>query len=254
MSEAPRVQLGVGLIRLGREWGYVHQKIPSESEALAFLEHAAQLGIRYFDTAPSYGWSEERLGRFLQSIPSDVRNQLTIATKFGEHWNFEKWEPYVDHSFDALKRSLDQSLVRLGRIDVLQLHKTTPAVLHSAGLQQAWEYARSLGIAKLGVSVSDIESAAAAIADPRYWSIQLPLNQTNRNFENTVAAAAERGLFIAVNRPYAMGAMLYGNTPAAKQDAFRYLLDRRFTGVILTGTGNIEHLDENWLAFRQAAT
>ena len=248
------VQLGAGLIRIGREWGYVHQQIPSEPEALAFLEHAVDLGIRYFDTAPSYGLSEERLGKLLQSTPLEKRKQLTIATKFGEHWNSARWEPYVDHSFEALRRSLDQSLARLGRIDVLQLHKTTPAVLHSAGLQEAWEYARSLGIAKLGASVSDLESAEAVLADPQYWCIQLPLNKTNRTFANVVTTASQRDLFIALNRPYAMGGMLYGDTRIAKQEAFRFILKRRFTGVILTGTSNIKHLDENWAAFHQAAT
>jgi aryl-alcohol dehydrogenase-like predicted oxidoreductase len=247
-----RVQLGVGLIRIGREWGYVSQEVPSEPEALAFLEHAVDLGIRYLDTAPSYGLSEERLGRFLRSMPKDQRGRLTIATKFGEHWDQEHSEPYVDHSFDALKRSLDQSLDRLGGIDVLQLHKTTVAVLRSGDLDKAWGYARSLGITKLGASVSDLESAAAAVSDSRYSCIQLPLNSTNDKFESTVDAARQRGLFVIVNRPYAMGSMLYGEHPTAKRDAFRCLLNRQFEGVILTGTGSIGHLDENWNAFQEA--
>ena len=134
-----------------------------------FLEHAVELGIRYFDTAPSYGLSEERLGRFLRTLPESIRRELTIATKFGEHWNRGASQPYVDHSYDALRRSLDQSLAHLGRVDVLQLHKTSPEVLESGDLARAWEYARSLGITRLGASVSDLESAALAIADPQYW-------------------------------------------------------------------------------------
>jgi len=47
----------------------------------------------------------------------------------GEHWDASRGEPYADHSFDALRRSLDASVARLGRIDILQLHKTSPAVL-----------------------------------------------------------------------------------------------------------------------------
>ena len=192
------------------------------------------------------GSSEERFGQFLGALPSSLRGDLTIATKFGEHWNRDAWQPYVDHSFDALRRSLDQSLARLGRVDVLQLHKTTPDVLKSDDLRRAWEYARSLGITKLGASVSDLQSAAATIADPQYWCIQLPLNRTNTRFEAAVDAAARRGLFVAMNRPLAMGAMAPG------PEAFRYLLERGFEGVILTGTANPRHLDENWAAFNQA--
>lgn len=226
------VQLAAGLIRIGREWGHVAQPVPSETEARAFLEHAVYLGVRYFDTAPSYGLSEERFGHFLRDLPPALRGELTIATKFGEHWNRDTSQPYVDHSFDALRRSLDESLRHLGRIDILQLHKTTPEVLKSNDLSRAWDYARSLGIAKIGASVSDPESAALAIADPQYWCIQLPLNKTNTRFESTVDDAARRNMFVAVNRPYAMGAMTSG------PEAFRYLLARRFEGVILTGTAN----------------
>jgi aryl-alcohol dehydrogenase-like predicted oxidoreductase len=240
------VQLGVGLIRIGREWGHVAQPVPSEAEALAFLEHAFAVGIRYFDTAPSYSLSEERFGRFLRGLGADVRRDLTIATKFGEHWNRDAGQPYVDHSYDALRRSLDRSLERLGHVDVLQLHKTMPDVLRSAELARAWDYARSLGIAMLGASVSDLDSAALAIADAQYRCIQLPLNKTNTRFESAVDEAARRGMFVAVNRPYAMGAMAPG------PDAFRYLLERRFDGVILTGTAKPQHLDQNLQAFRQA--
>jgi aryl-alcohol dehydrogenase-like predicted oxidoreductase len=246
------VQLGVGLIRIGREWGHVRQEIPSEQAALAFLEHAVDSGIRFFDTAASYGLSEERLGTFLRSVPPDVRARLTIATKFGEHWDKDKGETYVDHSFEALQRSLDQSLERLGVVDVLQLHKTTLTVLGSVDMEQAWEYARSLGITRLGASVSDLESAASALGDRRHWCIQLPFSSTFDRFASTVDAAAARGMFLIINRPYAMGGMLYGENPSSKIEAFRYLLNRQFHGVILTGTANIRHLEENLLAFREA--
>src|SRR5512133_999088 len=100
-------QLGLGLIGIGKPWGVVPHEIPSESEALSFLEFAFDLGIRYFDTAPSYGdgVSEQRLGRFLRGLSPSDRSRVIVATKFGEHWNSGTGEPYADHSFDALRRS-----------------------------------------------------------------------------------------------------------------------------------------------------
>jgi aryl-alcohol dehydrogenase-like predicted oxidoreductase len=249
---AKQVQLGSGLIRIGRPWGHVNQDIPSESQAFAFLEHAVALGIRYFDTAPSYGLSEERFGRFLRSLPADLRNLLTIATKFGEHWDAGGGQPYVDHSLDALRRSLDRSIEMLGRIDVLQLHKTTPSVLTSDDLSRAWEYAHALGISRIGASVSDIESAAIATSDPRYSVIQLPLNVSNRTFEASMKGAADREMFVAANRPFAMGAMLHGDQPVSVRDAFAWLLSHDFEGVILSGTASIAHLTENWDGFQNA--
>lgn len=159
-------QLGLGLIGIGKPWGQVPHAVPGESEARELIEFAYALGIRYFDTAPSYGdgISEIRLGRCVPELPGAV-----IATKMGEHWDASRNEPYADHSFDALCRSLDRSIERLGRIDVLQLHKTTPEALRSRDVERAWDYANSLGITRIGPSASDLESAAIAVADTRFF-------------------------------------------------------------------------------------
>jgi aryl-alcohol dehydrogenase-like predicted oxidoreductase len=243
------VQLGLGLIGVGKPWGVAPHDIPSESEAISLLEFAYELGVRCFDTAPSYGdgVSEARLGRFLESLAGADRDALTVATKFGEHWNASGGQPYADHSRDALCRSLDQSLARLGRIDVLQLHKTNPSVLGSADLARAWEYAESMGIRRIGPSVSDLESARIAIADPRYSVMQLPYHASNPAFAPVIDEAAARGIWVAVNRPFAMGAIV-----ADKVGAFRFILERPFAGVVLTGTSSREHLRENWDAFQLA--
>jgi aryl-alcohol dehydrogenase-like predicted oxidoreductase len=241
-------QLGLGLIGIGKPWGHVPRPVPSESAARDLLEFAYLLGVRYFDTAPSYGdgVSEERLGNFLRSITAQQRAGVTAATKMGEHWDAARDEPYADHSFDALRRSLDRSLARLGQIDILQLHKTTPQALASEGVKRAWEYARSLGIARLGPSVSDLESARIAVETPQLSVMQFPFNRGNQTFAPILEMAAARGMWIAVNRPFAMGAMV-------DREAFRFILGRRFTGAILTGTTSKDHLRENWNAFQLAA-
>jgi aryl-alcohol dehydrogenase-like predicted oxidoreductase len=249
------VQLGLGLIGIGKPWGYRPAEVPGEAEAQRFLEQAWRLGIRYFDTAASYGASEERLGRFLKRLGAAERAGLTIATKFGEHWDPATQAPYVDHSYAALKASLDRSLERLGAIDVLQLHKTTPAVMRGEDLVRAWEYAASCGIAVTGPSVSDEESAWMAIADG-YRMMQLPFNLENARFGAAIERAAAGGVRIAVNRPFAMGKVLYdGDAPrplSRMVEAFRFILARRFDGVILSGTRSAAHLEENLGAFREA--
>jgi aryl-alcohol dehydrogenase-like predicted oxidoreductase len=245
-------QLGLGLIGIGKPWGYAPRPAPSESAALALLEFAFDLGIRYFDTAPSYGdgVSEARLGRFAKSLPRERRAQISIATKMGEHWDRAAGAPYADHSFDALRLSLDASMQNLGRIDILQLHKTTPQALRGEDVARAWEYARSLGITRIGPSVSDPESARMAVETPAYSVIQLPYNRRNTAFAGAIDAAAARGMWIAVNRPFAMGAMVHAG--ADKRDAYAFVLERRFSGVVLTGTTSPDHLRENWEAFQQA--
>ena len=62
------MEFGLGLIGIGKPWGFANPEVPDESQAMALLEKAFALGVRYFDTAPSYGSSEERLGRFLAAL------------------------------------------------------------------------------------------------------------------------------------------------------------------------------------------
>jgi aryl-alcohol dehydrogenase-like predicted oxidoreductase len=249
---ASQVEFGLGLIGIGRPWGFANPEVPGESQAIALLAKAYALGVRYFDTAPSYGVSEQRLGRFLAGLTPGERVGVRIATKFGEHWDATRGEPLVDHSFDALKRSLDGSIARLGRIDFLQLHKTTPTVLGSRDLWRAWEYAASLGIEAIGASVSDLESAHLAIAAEAYTILQFPYNVAQQTFGEVLERAAGRGIKLAINRPFGMGRLLYENRELTKRDAFGYILEKRFDGVILSGTKSPKHLQENWDAFGEA--
>ncbi|MHC4408219.1 MAG: aldo/keto reductase, partial [Planctomycetota bacterium] len=81
-----------------------------EKEAVAVVRRAHELGINYFDTAPSYGSgrSETRVGKALKP----VRDQVLIATK-----------TLARDKKGALKE-LDESLKRLqtDRVDIWQFH------------------------------------------------------------------------------------------------------------------------------------
>jgi aryl-alcohol dehydrogenase-like predicted oxidoreductase len=252
MVPEQQVEFALGTIGIGKPWGFANAVVPSEHQAMELLERAFTLGIRYFDTAPSYGIGEERLGRFLRGLTAKDRGELRIATKFGEHWNADRREPFVDHSYGALARSLDGSLERLGRIDFLQLHKTTPEALRSRDVARSWQYAATCGVPTIGASVSDLQSADIALADETFQILQFPYNALQTTFDDVLRRAAARGMRVAVNRPFGMGRMLYENRELSKSDAFRFILRERFDGAILSGTKSAVHLEENYQAFRQA--
>lgn len=72
------ISLGLGLLSIGRAWGYRQGLSPTEEDALALLRHAVSRGIAFFDTAPAYGDSERILGRFLKE---EGARTLTARTK-----------------------------------------------------------------------------------------------------------------------------------------------------------------------------
>lgn len=135
-----RTELRVGPMGLG---GTAIARIPgpdSERAAMETLQTAWDAGIRYFDTAPSYGFglSEHRIGAALRSKPRDewiistkVGRVLTPAapgefkqTRYAEPLPFK---PHFRYDYDGVMRSFEDSLQRLGqsRIDVLLVHDLT---------------------------------------------------------------------------------------------------------------------------------
>jgi aryl-alcohol dehydrogenase-like predicted oxidoreductase len=254
---SPRPTLGLGLLSIGKPWGFRPHAVPSYAEVEPFLRAALDLGIRYFDTAASYGDGEEKLGRFLKELPREQRDGLTIATKFGEHWDAAAGTPFLDHSYDSLVRSLDRSLDRLGRIDVLHVHRASPEVVASPDVERAAAYARQAGIAAIGPSVS--APAAGQMALERGWvsALQFPFNEGNVAFADVLEAAKGRGLRVVTNRPFGEGRLLYDDAgtrrgPERFTELLRFVTERLGSGTVILGTTSVAHLRENVAAFERA--
>jgi len=248
------VSLGLGLLSIGRAWGYRHGEPPLEKDALDLLSHAVARGIRFFDTAPAYAASEQIFGRFLEQLGAGAA-KLTISTKMGEHWDADRQSGFVDHSYEALCRSLDRSLELLGRIDVLQIHKASVEALASKDVARAIDYARSAGITTIGASVSDLGAARMACGSGWFSHIQFPYNSLSEGLEPAFGMAQQASMTVLVNRPFAMGQLIHdasADAANALPEALGFILRQPFQGVILTGTRSKRHLDESVSAFEQA--
>lgn len=123
--------IGLGSAPLGGLFSAV-----SDADAEATLAAGWSAGIRFYDTAPLYGFglAERRLGAFLRQQP---REAYAISTKVGrllrpeansaedDHYKgVPALRPQFDFSYDGVMRSVEESLVRLGldRVDVLLVH------------------------------------------------------------------------------------------------------------------------------------
>ncbi|MEU8706522.1 aldo/keto reductase [Streptomyces sp. NPDC048565] len=130
-------ELGFGAAAIGNLFTEV-----DPGQAAAAVDAAWDEGVRYFDTAPHYGLglSERRLGEALRDRPRDA---YTVSTKAGRlldpltprraaglhglsdgyavpHTHRRRW----DFSADGIRRSVEDSLERLGldRVDIVHLH------------------------------------------------------------------------------------------------------------------------------------
>jgi len=108
------------------------------------------------------------------------------------------------------------------------------------------EYAIQAGISTFGASISDEESGQMVCDDTRFSVIQLPFNMANTRFGGIIDLAVQKGKRIIVNRPFNMGQIIAGEGQnVSTLAAFRYVLQKRFNGFILTGTKSKKHLKEN---------
>lgn len=247
----PGLKLGLGLLSIGRAWGIAQSTPPGEDEAQALLAKAMELGITILDTAPAYAESEARLGRFLDTLEPSVRHRLTIMTKAGEHWDFGRNSSFVDHSRDALVRSIDRSLSMLGSINVLQIHKATSDVITHPDVIAAMDHARRCGIKAFGASVSDVEAGRLALESGLYDTLQFPLNLSSQTMVPLLPGLNASGRTAIVNRPFAMGGLLAGQPfEEAAVAAFRFIEEQLPGAVILSGTGKVAHLAQNVSAFQ----
>jgi aryl-alcohol dehydrogenase-like predicted oxidoreductase len=96
---------------------------PNEDEAVATIHRALELGVTFLDTADMYGpFTNERLvGRAI----ADRRDQVVLATKFGNERNPDGSWIGINGNPDYVRRACDASLERLGvdHIDLYYQHR-----------------------------------------------------------------------------------------------------------------------------------
>ncbi len=110
-------------------------KSVAESESDSVIHEALNSGINYIDTAPLYGYGvgEKRVGRGIKGFsPAPVLStkvgRLLRPGKNSEYDKFPDSDPnveiYFDHSPAGIRKSLEESLTRLGKesIEIAYIH------------------------------------------------------------------------------------------------------------------------------------
>jgi D-threo-aldose 1-dehydrogenase len=167
----------------GAAVGGLYRACPREA-AMQTLQVTWDAGLRYFDTAPFYGFglSERRFGDFLRDKP---RDSYVLSTKVGRLFRPVPEDQVPDHSYvdplpfaldydysyDGIMRSVEFSYARLGlnRIDILFVHdigvythgvektKLHFRQLMDGGLKALEELKSSKVISAYGLGVNEVQ-------------------------------------------------------------------------------------------------
>ncbi len=212
----------------------------SDRDAEATIQHAYELGVRLFDSAPLYGSGEAeiRVGRALRGV---ARDSYVISTKIGRVLNADRSSFVYDYSYDGVMRSLEGSLQRLNtdHVDVVLVHDPdADKVDHEQdaldGAFPTLQDLRSQGVIKAlgaGMNQWQMEQRFAEQADPDVFLLAgryTLLEQTSLGF---LKLCKEKGIGIFLGGVYNSGILAtgpkadakynYANAPAAIMEKAR---------------------------------
>lgn len=277
---SPSAGLGIGLAALGRpayltggrasDLGDDRSVDAMRSRTAEVLDAAYEAGIRYVDTARSYGRAEEFLADWLHARPDTT--DLTIASKWGYRyvgeWRMDSGVHEVkDHSLDAFQSQLAETRHHLGqRLDVYQVHSVTTAspALTDRRLHRALGQLRDAGV-RIGFSTSGPEQAEAvrrAIdidvdGAPLFTVVQSTWNLLEPSAGPALAAAAATGADVVVKECLANGRLadegVGGLAAAAARDlgigldqlAMAAALAQPWASRVLTGAVTTDQIARN---------
>lgn len=178
-----------------------------QDRANATIEQVRAAGVNHFDTAASYGESEDRLKPWL----ANHRSEIFLATKTG------------DRSGTAARASLERSLERMGvdQVDLIQLHNLVEpdeweTVHRPGGALEALVAARDEGLTRFigitghGTRIPSMHVRSLGEFD--YASVLVPYNftmmqdqQYSHDMAELLELCATRGVAVQTIKSIARG-------------------------------------------------
>lgn len=230
--------LGLGCMGMSFAYGTA-----DDTESIATLHHALDIGVNLLDTADMYGRGDNE--RLLSTVLADRRDEVVLATKFGILVDPDTGYPTgkVDGSPSYVHAAVDASLRRLGIdvIDLYYLHRIDPDVPVEETVGAMAQLVAAGKVRAIGLSEASAENLRRAASVHPIAALQSEWSIFSRDIETDVLPAArEVGATVVPYSPLGRG-MLTGAaiTPAAGD--FRTTLPR-WQGDNLTA--NLELVDE----------
>jgi D-threo-aldose 1-dehydrogenase len=219
----------------------------TDEVALGAARASYAAGVRYFDTAPYYGFglSEQRIGAALVG----VTEQPVVSTKVGRrlvptgpqdetvgregYFSARPFAPVYDYGYDSIMRSHAESLERLGvpRVDILFCHdigRLTHGARHElhvreflegGGYRAMRELRDSGAVRAIGLGVNEWEVCVELLADCEFDCIMLAGRYTlleQPSLEHLLPLCSSRQVSIICAGPFNSGILAAGSRAAAR--------------------------------------
>jgi len=289
VKKNPKTNIGLGLAALGRP-EYINLKTDNitdkskqafKENAFSVLSEAYKLGIRYFDTAPSYGKGEAFLDEWNNiSGHSDV----ILGTKWGytymANWQLEFSDKHEvkEHSLNKLKEQWEVSKKMLPNLKYYQVHSATfeSGILENeAVLSFLYKIKKQTGL-QIGITTSgenqkDVIATALKIhvnGEDLFDCFQVTYNVFEQSAFSILKFAIAKGKKVIIKEALANGRIFKSdkfqnyleaysilNQLSKKHEvgvdaiALRFVIDTLQPTYVLSGAANSNQLKENLKAF-----
>ncbi|MGN6330567.1 MAG: aldo/keto reductase [Motilibacteraceae bacterium] len=177
-----------------------------DAESVATIHLALDLGVTFLDTADMYGpfVNEELVGKAIK----DRRDQVQLATKFGNKRGPNGERLGIDGSPDYVRKCVDDSLRRLG-VDVIDLwyqHRVDPDTPIEDTVGAMAEAVQAGKVRFLGLSEAGPDTIRRAHAVHPITAVQTEYSLWTRELEETVQPTLrELGIGLVAYSPLGRG-------------------------------------------------
>lgn len=275
-------KIGLGLAAIGRP-EYINIRDTSsidksfsafKKNALEMLDFAYKIGVRYFDTAASYGKGES----FLKEWNNKTNyKDAALGTKWGytyvADWQlgYSGKHEIKEHSIEKLKEQWQDSKYLLPNLKIYQIHSATfdSGVLENADVLKELHRLKKTHNLKIGLTSSgpnqkeviekslEIEVDGEAIFD----SFQVTYNLFEQSTYEILKKLIELNKVVIIKEALANGRVFLNDAPSETMKqiaqkhkvgvdavALRFVIDTLNPTYVLSGASSTEQLKENYKA------
>ncbi len=200
---------GLQVSAVGFGAGSIGEVELSDAEVARVLDAALDAGVTFFDTARSYGLSEERLGVHL----AGRRDRLVLSTKIGYDM-----APHPDWTAPCITAGIEAALrrLRVDVIDIVHLHSCPLPVLERGEVIQALLAAAAAGKVRIPAYSGEGDALRWAVGSGHFGGIQCSVSLVDQQvLDDVLPQAAARGLGVVAKRALGNAPWRFAERPAA---------------------------------------